>query len=277
MAVRTLIFGAGWLGQEFARRLPRAQLTKTDITNQEAVEDELDSVRPAFVVNCAGRTGRPNVDSLEDQPARTYRDNVAGPILLAGICRERGLHFTHLGSGCIYEGDAGGEGYGEEDPPNFHGSLYARSKIVAEQALRDLDALQLRIRLPLASVPAPRNLLTKLLGFDEVVSVPNSITVLDDFWVPAFELIQHRATGVYNMVNPGVERHDELLALWRERVDAEHAFRVVPQEDLAGRLTAARSNCILSTAKLEAEGLGLPPLEQSLPRVIDAYAAHLRM
>lgn len=271
----TLVFGAGWMGHAFAERLPGAVLTATDIADEEAVAGELERVAPNHVLNCAGRTGRPNVDALEADPEGTYRSNVTGPIALASACRKRGIHFTHLGSGCIYSGDNGGAGFGEEDPANFHGSVYARSKAIAESALRDLDALQLRIRLPISSRPAPRNLLTKLLGFETVVSVPNSITVLDDLWGPARALIERRETGVWNMVNDGVERHDELLALYKERVDPGHTFGVESLDTLVSRLAAGRSNCVLSTAKLHAAGLALPPLTQSLPDLVDAYGANV--
>ena len=271
----TLVFGPGWLGTQFAERIEGAYLEQTDITDERALCEVLDARDPARVINCAGRTGRPNVDSLEAEPGRTLRSNVAGPILLAAACESRGIHLTHLGSGCVYSGDKDGAGYGEEDPPNFDGSLYARSKIQAEQALQEMGALQLRVRLPISAVPGPRNLLTKLLGYADVVRVANSITVLDDFWAPACALIEREETGIWNCVNPGVEYHDELLALYAERVDPTHAFQVISPDTLDGRLAARRSNCVLRTDKLAAAGLSLPPLDESLPRLVDAYGAHL--
>lgn len=268
----TLVFGAGWIGTQLVARLDGAVLTTADIADEAAVRAALQDHRPARVVNCAGKTGTPNVDACEAEPDATYRSNVAGPILLAALCRARGIHMTHFGSGCIYSGDNGGRGFAEDDPPNYTGSLYSRTKLLSEAALKDLDVLQLRLRLPMAGAPGPRNLLTKLLSFREVVSIPNSITVLDDLWAPAFALMQRRATGIWNMVNPGAERHDEVLACWRDRVDPDHAFEVIPEAELAKRLTAARSNCILSTRKLDDAGLGMPPFHETLPRVIDAYA-----
>ena len=276
MEGKTLIFGAGWLGTLFAEEIPGATLVETDIAEEAALAGELDRQAPARVINCAGRTGRPNIDALESEPGRTYRSNVVGPILLGSACLERGIHFTHLSSGCVYEGDNGGPGFFEEDPPNFDGSLYARSKAAAETALRDLDALQLRIRLPISSEPAERNLLTKLLAFDQVIHIANSITVLDDFWGPACKLIERAETGVWNMVNDGVEWHDLLLELWKDRVDPSHRFEIVEQHVLQNRLTARRSNCVLSTAKLARAGLSMPKLDEALPRIVDAYGAHLK-
>jgi dTDP-4-dehydrorhamnose reductase len=269
---RTLVFGAGWVGTTLRDVLPGVVLSTVDVADPAAVEREIVRVRPDRVVNAAGKTGRPNVDSLEADPEGTRRSNVTGPVVLATACRRRDLHFTHFGTGCVYVGDNGGRGFSEEDPPTFTGSLYARTKIEAERALRPLGALQLRLRLPTSSVPHPRNLLTKLLGFRQVVSVPNSITVLDDAWGAITALIERGETGVWNVVNEGVERHDEFLGLWRRLVDPTLAVDVVPVETLRARLVAPRSDCILSTEKLRAAGLGLPPLPESLPRVVRRYA-----
>jgi dTDP-4-dehydrorhamnose reductase len=269
----TLVFGAGWIGTQMAERLSGV-LTSADIADEAAVRDALDAVRPDRVVNCAGRTGRPNVDALESHPESTLRSNVVGPIVLASACRERGIHITHLGSGCLYSGDKDGAGFTEADPPNFNGSLYARSKALAEGALSELGALQLRLRLPISEVPGPRNLLTKLLSFDRVIEVENSITVMEDFWDAAFGLMERRATGIWNVVNPGVETHGALLGLYRDAVDPTVEFEVIDALGLGSAL-GARSNCLLSTAKLQAAGLGLPPLTESLPRLVRAYGEHI--
>jgi 3,5-epimerase/4-reductase len=270
---RTLVFGGGWLGTWWVARMPGAILSTADIADPEAVEAALDAADPDRVVNAAGKTGRPNVDQLEGMPEVTRRSNVTGPLVLAAACRRRGLHFTHLSSGCMYTGSPPG-GFEEEDPPNFSGSVYARSKAEAEAALRAFDALQLRLRLPLSEVPHPRNLLTKLLGYPRIVRVANSITVLEDFERAAFGLVEGEAEGVWNVVNDGVEFHDELLALYRDRVQPGLAFEVVPEPALG--LRAGRSNCVLSTRKLHAAGLALPPLATRLPELVDRYAARVQ-
>ena len=270
----TLVYGPGWLGTQWAARIG-ARLTQTDITDEEALRAELEAEAPARVINAAGATGSPNVDALEGHPARTFASNVVGPIVLASVCRDLGIHMTHLGSGCIYSGDNGGKGFREEDPPNFDGSLYARSKAICEAALREFDVLQLRVRLPISSEPGPRNLLTKLLAFDRVVRVPNSVTILDDFWGVADALIARGETGVWNMVSPGAETHDALLALWQAHGDPSHTFEVITPAELQGELVARRSNCILDTGKLERAGLAMPHVDEALPRIVKAYAANL--
>jgi dTDP-4-dehydrorhamnose reductase len=271
----TLIFGAGWLGHQFTKRIPGAVLVEADIADESAVAEQIEAHEPTRVLNCAGRTGRPNVDALEDDPSGTLRSNVLGPAVLVSACVANDVHFTHLSSGCLYTGEKGGGGFTEEDAPNFDGSLYARSKAQAEVLLREFDCLQLRIRLPLTGKPHPRNLLTKLLGFESVVSVPNSVTILEDMWEPALALMAAEDTGVFNVVNPGVERHDELLTQFQQLVDPSHAFDVITEAELQARLIAGRSNCLLSTDKLAARGFTLPDFSDRVPTLLASYGAAL--
>jgi hypothetical protein len=97
--------------------------------------------------------------------------------------------------------------------------------------------------------------------------------VLDDAWPAVVALIERGATGVWNVVNDGAERHDELLALWRDLADPSFEIRRTTPDALRSRLVAPRSDCVLSTEKLRAAGLGLPHVRDSLPRVVRAYAA----
>ena len=272
---KALIFGAGWIGQELKRVLSGALLLRVDITDAQAVAAALDAHVPTHVINAAGKTGTPNIDALEGRAGEVLLSNVVGPLVLAAACMERGIHFTHLSSGCLYTGDNGGAGWSEDDPPNYHASLYSRSKAVAEAGLRETDALQLRLRMPIASDPHPRNLIAKLASYPRVISTPNSVTILDDAWPVVRALVARRATGVWNLVNDGVERHDELLALYRTHVDPDHTFEVISLEALEATLGAGRSNCVLSTAKLHDAGCALPPVQTSLPRVMQAYARRL--
>ena len=108
----TLIFGPGWIGKQFQEQIPDSVLSRVDIADEIAVKNEIEAERPSVIINCAGKTGSPNIDSCEKEPGITYRSNVIGPIVLARLAQENGAYFVHLGSGCIYEGDNGGKGIG---------------------------------------------------------------------------------------------------------------------------------------------------------------------
>lgn len=268
MPDRILIFGNGWLGNKLAKALS-GKIANVNITQRHEVSRALDEVSPTVVVNAAGKTGRPNVDSCEAAPGSTLLANVAGPILLATECLFRGIFFVHLGSGCVYDGWK--TDYKEDDPPNFFGSVYSRSKILAEQALKNLNVLQLRLRMPFEGEPGPRNLITKLLKYPRVINIPNSLTYIPDFIEIARQLIARRAIGVWNVVNGGSLTHPEILERYRALVDPGLKFEEMSLEELSKVTTAGRSNCVLSTEKLRAAGIKVRPVKEALEEALRQY------
>ena len=139
-----LVWGGktGWVGQKLLALLQSQGNTvvaaSTRLENSQDVATELDEVKPTHVMNAAGLTGRPNVDWCEDHKAETTRVNVIGTLSLIDLCYQRNIHITNFATGCIYhydnlqhkEGD--GNGFTEEDTPNFSGSFYSKTKAVVE-------------------------------------------------------------------------------------------------------------------------------------------------
>jgi len=71
--------------------------------------------------------------------------------------------------------------YTETDKPNFTGSFYSKTKIMVEELLKSYNnVLTLRIRMPISKDLHPRNFVTKILNYDKIVNVPNSMSVLPD-------------------------------------------------------------------------------------------------
>ena len=200
--MKVLIFGNGYLGNKFLSALgDSAILSGTDICDEKAVRADIRENSPDTVLNCAGKTGKPNVDWCEDHKLETMKSNVIGPLNLCQVCSDEGTYMAHLGSGCVYEGDNNGKGFSEDDAPNFFGSYYSRTKMLSEMGLKDFPVLQLRLRMPLDSEPSPRNLITKLAGYTKIIDAPNSISALDDFVPASIKLIERKRTGIYNVTN----------------------------------------------------------------------------
>ena len=268
-----LIFGGnGYFAQAFKKHMPSAQRTLEDITDPVKVRTVLDTCKPTVVLNCAGKTGKPNVDWCETHQEETWRSNVLGPLCLAEACAERNIILAQISSGCIYEGDNAGKGFGEEDPPNFFGSYYSRSKIAAEKELASYNNILLvRPRMPIDPVPGPRNFITKINKYQKVISVPNSMSIIDDFVRATQVLIQQRKTGTYNVVNPGVITHQEILDMYRAIVDPNFTYTLMTLEELHQQTAAKRSNCVLSTKKLQEEGIHLPEIHAAVEQALQAY------
>jgi dTDP-4-dehydrorhamnose reductase len=178
----------------------------------------------------------------------------------------------HVSSGCIYQGDNGGRGFSEEDPPNFMGSFYSRTKAWADQILKDFPVLQLRIRMPFGDTLNDRSLITKISRYERVLDVPNSLTYLPDFLGAARVLIERRRTGLYNVVNPGVISPYAIMQMYQEIVDPAHRFERLTLDHLPDVVKAGRSNCTLSTQKLAQEGIALLPVPEAVERALRAIA-----
>jgi 3,5-epimerase/4-reductase len=276
---RIVVFGAGFLGHRFEKDLPGAVLSTADITDKHAVLAAIRDAGAGAVVNCAGKTGRPNVDWCEVHPFETYRANVIGALTLADACREAGAYLLHLGSGCIFYGDRpGGGGWREDDHANPTG-FYSRTKYAADLVLSRLPNVGIaRLRMPIDDAPGDRNLITKLSRYPQVIDVENSVTVVADLVGAVGKLVAARATGVFHVVNPGWMRHRDLLALYCEMVDPAHQFRLIRDEELVGKglALAARSNCVLSSDRLAELGIALRPIDEALRDVMTRYKAAAR-
>lgn len=266
---RIIIFGSkGYLGETFLRLYPDALTPKIDIADPAAVRALLDAEKPEIVINCAGKTGRPNVDWCEDHKEETMHANVTGPLVLAEECIARNIYLVHMSSGCIYAGDNGGRGFAEIDRPNYAGSFYSRTKAWSDQILSDIaengaGILLLRIRMPFDGTTNERNLLMKLRKYMNVLDVPNSLTYLPDFAKAAAILIEKRRKGIFNIVNPGPVSPYRLMQIYREVVDPNHQFQLLSETDLPGVVKAGRSNCILNIDKLKGEGIAMKTTEEA--------------
>ena len=277
--MKTLVFGAGFIGTRLSRDLPDATLSRADVTDRAAVREELARHTPDVVVNAAGKTGKPNVDWCESHQHETYRSNVNGALTLADACAERGTYLLHLGSGCIFYGDSPSPGGWREDDYANPSAFYSRTKYAADLVLSRLPNVGVaRLRMPIDDAPSFRNLITKLASYSSVVDVENSVTVVDDLVAAVKALAEKRATGIFHVTNPGTMRHETLLSLYRELVDPEHRYTLIGEAELVSRGLAvkSRSNCVLASPRLAALGISLRPIDVALRDCMQKYAAARR-
>lgn len=274
--MKIVIFGGkGYIASKLLPAFPGALTPDVDIADQTGVRRILDELKPDIVINTAGKTGRPNVDWCEDHKIETVRSNLVGPLVLLEECLARSIYFVHIGSGCIYAGDNGGRGFIEEDEPNFTGSFYSLTKYLSEKALRPFPVLQLRLRMPFDGEPNPRNLITKISKYPKVLDAENSLTYLPDLVKVATALIAKRATGIYNVTNPGPASPYRIMQKYKEIVDPSHTFERITVVDLPTVAKAARSNCILSSDKLAKEGITMLSAESALQEALVTMQSRL--
>jgi len=283
-----LLFGKnGWIGGKVTELL-RAQgktvhLANSRTENRESVIAEIDNIKPTHVINAAGVTGRPNVDWCEDHKAETVRANVIGSLNIADICSSRGIHHLLYATGCIFEYDdthtIGGAGFLETDSPNFHGSYYSHTKAMVEDMLRIYPTTcVLRVRMPISDDLSPRNFITKIVKYDRVVNVPNSMTVLTDLLPVSVIMAERKLTGVYNFCNPGAISHNEVLDLYKKHVDPTYTYSNFSLEEQDKILKAKRSNNTLDHDKLVAAlpDVHIPEIHESMEQVMIRMKANLQ-
>ncbi|KIZ02088.1 putative rhamnose biosynthetic enzyme 1 [Monoraphidium neglectum] len=275
-----LIFGkSGWIGGLVGDLLKQQganfQFANARLEDRSGVIAELERVKPTHVLNAAGVTGRPNVDWCETHKLETIRSNLLGCITLADVCLERGIHMTYYGTGCIFHYDdvfpqGSGKGFKESDKPNFTGSYYSYVKAMTESLIREFpNVLTLRVRMPIvADLTYPRNFITKIIKYDKVIDIPNSMTVLPELLPLSIEMAKRKLTGIMNFTNPGAISHNEILQLYKDYIDPEFTWSNFTVEEQAKVIVAPRSNNLLDTARIEGEFPELLPIRESLIKYV---------
>jgi dTDP-4-dehydrorhamnose reductase len=123
-ALQPVLSGAG----HEVRGLARAAL---DIAAADRVREVLDTARPDLVINAAGWT---DVDGAERDPEGAFRANAAGPENLARLTARTGVPLLHVSSDYVFDGR--GRRPLHEDDPTGPLSVYGRSKLAGEDAVR---------------------------------------------------------------------------------------------------------------------------------------------
>lgn len=281
--MKVLIFGSkGWIGEMlkevWKKSYPEDKIiessSRVDYFTQKEVEKEILEVNPDRVVCLLGRTSGwieekdlskgeikkryiPNIDYLEEKGKlyENVRDNLYSPLLLSILCGSKNIHLTYVGTGCIFSRNTKENDYiyTEDDQPDFTGSSYSTVKGFTDQILPLFgNVLNVRIRMPIVKdYKDPKSFVSKIIGFQKIHSMPNSMTYLPDMLPLLVELSKMKETGTIHLVNKGGISHSEILNIYKDKVKPDHTFQEIEGEELKTILKAARSNNILSTDRLD--------------------------
>lgn len=271
--IKILVYGSkGWIGNQFINILKNNNICfvqgNSRVDNQSQLTEEIKDTNPTHIISFIGRThgkiGKKiytTIDYLEQEGKlfENVRDNLFSPLLLSDICSKNNIHFTYLGTGCIFKFDEehpfGKEenGFKESSQPNFFGSSYSVVKGFTDRLMHLYEdkVLNLRIRMPITGEKNGRNFITKIVNYEKVCSVPNSMTVLPELLPYVLDMMQNKVTGTVNLTNPGLISHNEILQMYKEIVDKNFDWNNFSQEEQRKILAADRSNNYLDTNKLE--------------------------
>ncbi|MEK7180186.1 MAG: sugar nucleotide-binding protein [Patescibacteria group bacterium] len=266
--IKFYILGAsGFLGEGMANYLKKRGhqvfTSRIDVTDFPTLIATFKKVRPEVVINLSGAKAYPTIDWCEDNKAETVKINVGGVLNVTLAALETGVYPIQISTGCLYTGSKE-TAFTEEDEPNFFGSFYSQMRIVMQKALEKLPVLQVRIRLPIATFSHPRNLINKIVSYPKVISMPNSVTLVEDLWAALEKLAFLQPHGILNITNSGYIDHQQILESYKKIVNPHHTYTIISLEELEGEggiTKAKRTNCVLSNAKATSLGLHLPAID----------------
>jgi 3,5-epimerase/4-reductase len=150
-----------------------------------------------------------SIDFLEQKGTlmSNIRDNLYSPVVLALLSNKYNIHYTYLGTGCIFEYDEDHpyeteiNGFTEESYPNFFGSSYSIMKGYIDRLMNLF------------------NNVLNVTSYKKICSISNSMTVLPELLPIMIDMALNKINGTINLVNPGLISHNEILEIYKEIVD----------------------------------------------------------
>lgn len=286
--MKVFTIGAGFV----ADHLPYPNIKKRLPLADDWIDSILSAYEPDVLINCIGKTGRPNVDWCESHKDDTMNANVTIPLLLSDVCKRNNIHLIQIGSGCIYFGESPNKryivdssshvghrveeaGWKETDFANPK-SFYSKTKYSCDLMLGQLDHVTtLRIRMPVSEKDTPRNLINKLRGYKQVIDIPNSMTFMSDLVRCIDWAVQTRPGGIFHVANPQPLTAARIMKEYQKYVPS-HSFEYIDERQLDAMTTAKRSNCILNTDKLREAGFKMTDAEEALTNCMAKYVENMR-
>jgi 3,5-epimerase/4-reductase len=273
--VKILLFGSkGWIGNKVCNLLEQLGVefykSNSRAEDIESIEKEINDIgNITHIMSFIGRThgnyeGETigTIDYLEKPGKLTENvsDNLFAPLSLALLSKKKNIHFTYLGTGCIFTYDENHpdqeiNGFTEDSLPNFFGSSYSIVKGYTDQFMHLLEdtVFNVRIRMPITDEVHPRNFITKITNYKKICSIPNSMTVLNELLPIMIDLALKYKVGTINLTNPGLITHNEILEMYKEIVDPTFTWDNFSIEEQDKILASKRSNNYLDTTRLENE------------------------
>lgn len=280
--MKLVVLGKGFIGTHLFKFLNEKVIDVTflgrndlDYGNYDTLQLYLTKNRPDYVINCCGYTGLPNVDACETNKNLCIEYNLNVPLVLNKVCNDNCIRLIHVSSGCIYSGYE--KQYTEEDEPNFGltnpvSSFYSKCKHIFEISTKPYfnTTAVIRIRMPFTNKHEPKNYLYKLYKYNNLISLPNSLSYVDDLNRFILFLCTNFSGGIFNVVNTGGVDAKSIVDIFKSQNLVNPNWSFVELENL--QLKASRSNCILSNDKIKRMGFTLTDTIEAVKKCAEDLA-----
>jgi len=286
-----IVFGGkGYVGRAFCQALERDGVPFHSVSRQTVdyyqsaeLGGMIKQLQPTFLINAVGYTGKPNVVAYEVHRHACLLCNAVLSGVVREVCEPQNLPWGHLSSGCICSGDGpGNQGFSEDDTPNFsfgsnYCSFYWGTKALGEEALGSAkDCYIWRLRIPFDQLDGPRNYLSKLMRYERLLDVRNSVSHLGNFVYACLESERRRVPfGVYNVTNSGSVTTRQVVRIIKQYRFQDRSFAYFENEEDFMQLVAKApcSSCVLNNGKLLEHGVPMPSVEDALHRALKEWCA----
>jgi dTDP-4-dehydrorhamnose reductase len=165
MSAKILLTGKnGQVGAELAMVLPRLgevialDRQRLDLAKPDDIRRAIREARPQIIVNAAAYTA---VDQAETDQATARTINADAPAVIAEEAKKIGASIVHYSTDYVFDGKKRSP-YDENDPPN-PASVYGKTKLAGELAIRESGAPHLIFRTAWVYATRGRNFLLTIL------------------------------------------------------------------------------------------------------------------
>jgi dTDP-4-dehydrorhamnose reductase len=260
-----------------------------DLSKPESLAGKLDALKPDLIINPAAYTA---VDKAEDESALAFLINGDAPAVLARWAAAHGAPMVHFSTDYVFDG--AGSRLWREDDPTAPLSVYGRSKLAGESAVRSAGCEHLVVRTAWVYAAHGANFMRTMI---RVAKERESLRVVaDQFGAPtsattiASTLVRildqgardlpatfARANGLVHLTNSGsTSWHGFACAIvegLRSRTVALKAEQVTPIATADCPTKAVRpANSRLDLARLRAAyGIVPPAWEEALTLELDDF------
>jgi dTDP-4-dehydrorhamnose reductase len=291
--VKILLFGKnGQVGWELQRSLaPLGEVVAldfdspgpltADFTAPESLAATVQAVSPQLIVNAAAHTA---VDKAESEPELARTVNAAAPAVLAREAKRLGAWLVHYSTDYVFDGS--GNRPWLEDAPTGPLSVYGRTKLEGELAIRTSGCLHLIFRTSWVYAARGGNFAKTMLRLakererlaviDDQIGAPTGADLLADVTAHAARAAIHRQelAGTYHAVAAGeVSWHGyacHVIAVARRAGQVLQAQTIEPVPSSAFPTPAKRPrNSRMNTAKLRSTfAMALPDWRSGVERML---------
>ena len=243
-------------------------LADFDITDRKATHNYIENYHPDTVIHCSAWTA---VDKAEDEPEKVEADNAQGPRNIAEACKKINAKMVYISTDYVFPGT--GERFYEPDDPTGPLSVYGKTKLGGELAVRELLEKYFIVRISWVFGKNGNNFVKTMLRLSETHSEVN--VVCDQIGSPTYtadlasllcDMVMTEKYGIYHATNEGIcswaEFAEEIFKIAGKKVKVNY----ISTEEYPTKAIRPK-NSRMSKACLDAAGFQrLPHWKDALER-----------